>query len=110
MRNIVFAILALMTASSSASIGGFASTESSAQALFVRIVLKGGQEMSDAQKGLLRNYIEACNLHVVAISPEIAQMLSVDDQTARFLISVIGVTCASEAFRNIKQLGDTVPP
>lgn len=109
MRIIVFAILALAAISSSASVANLAPTES-ARNQFVRIVLGGGQEMSDAQKGLLRSYIESCNAQVVAVSPEIAEILSVDSQTARFVISIIGVTCASEAFRNIKQLGDTTSP
>ncbi len=109
MRTTVFAILALAAISSSASVANFASTEP-VRTQSVRIVLKNGQGMSDVQKELVRSYIEACNSRVVASSPEIAQVLSADSQTARFVISVIGITCASEAFRNIKQLGDTTPP
>lgn len=109
MRTIVFAILAFMAVPSSASVSSFVSAETT-QTLFVRIVLKNGQEMSIGQKELVRSYVEACNSQVIASSPEVAQMLAVDSQTARFVISIIGVTCASEAFRNIKQLGDIVPP
>lgn len=109
MRVIVFAIMAFMAASSQASVTRLAQAKP-AQARFVQIVLKSEQEMSSAQKELVRSYVETCNLQVIANSPEIAQALSSDDQTARFVASIVGITCVSEAFRNIKQLGDIVPP
>jgi len=108
MRIIVFAILAFTAVSSLASIARFVPAKPT-QTQFVHIVLKNGQEMSNGQKELVRSYVEACNSRVIANSPEIADVLSSNDQVARFVISIISVTCASEAFRNIKQFGD-IPP
>lgn len=109
-RIIIFAILAFMTVfPASASVARSVSSNP-LQTPFVRIVLKSGQQISDAQKEIIRSYVEACNSRVTANSPEIARILSTESQAARFVTSIIRITCASEAFRNVKELSDSAPP